>query len=275
MRSGNAGTNWTQCTITYPAAPGYLSPDQHRLCLLDDGRVELYGAQCNPTYYWFTCYSSDGGTNFGAWTGRIPDRLSTWQYAYTNGTWYSFGRDISNANYYVGWYESADGLTWSRKKLVETFFASEPATWFEGTRAHGILRMELGWTATGQPAKHYSADPPYTTWTGEDMVTAVGDPTVIRVAGYGTLLGTREFTATSVSTNFAHPHRMTIHWYNADANYLLPLVSLTEWLSVGTGTVWGDTGYCGLAQDGNDVICVYYSGVSTNADLWWARIRQP
>lgn len=161
--------------------------DAH-LYAVNDEQLFIAGFELEPpptrTRY-SGCAWTTNGLNWSPWTRRQGDidNVVLWRSRHHQGRHYAAGYrfDPEKNQSQTAWYQSADGLTWTRgATLHEGDHCSEAAFWFAADGQVVLLqRREI---ASRQPVLMRSS-PPYETWSKRELPIALHGPMIWQVAG--------------------------------------------------------------------------------------------
>lgn len=206
-------------------------------------------------------FSEDGQT----WSaGEAVGERDHWMWGWErSGEWvYSFGYQVkANPKYgsksppYARLYRSRDTVTWEKVTDVSfgREFINETALSFAPDgRAFALMRSDSG------PAKARigSARPPYTDWTWHPTEARIGGPALL-VLPDGRLLG-------GGRNKVGNDRKTKLFWIDPATGGLTDAVELPS---------THETGYPGLALDGNSVWASYYSSQGGKPGIYVARLR--
>ena len=254
------GDTWTSAALILCPAP-YNSLYDPKLCITALGDLMLTATHwasggISQSYVW----SSSDGVN---WSSATPIGLFgewLWRTEWHNGVAYIFARDESNypsvAGTYLQLYKSTDGTTFSTHgpKYFENTYPNETSFVFlEDDTCWVLLRRDLGGGTTAQLGL---ADPPYDSFTWQDLGVQIGGPEMIQMPNGRFLAAVRLYDGGA---------RTALCWVNHLEG------TLTELLALPSG---GDTSYAGMVLYDNILWVSYYSShEGTKARIYLAKVR--
>jgi hypothetical protein len=228
-----------------------------KLVELPDGELLLTAVAAYPaseavrhqTHAW---YSPDGRT----WSDAVAigePNIWLWRVSWHEGVAYGVGYSTVGDRF-TRLYRSEDGRRFEVlvPRLFDDGYANEASLGFEtGGTMLALLRRD------GEPntAQVGWARPPYTDWVWRDLGVRMGGPHWLRVPEHSWLAAVRLYEPGA---------RTVLGWLDPGTS------RFNEWLELPSG---GDTSYCGLQWDDNQLWVSYYSSHEKRSSIYLARVE--